>query len=65
MRKFQCPNPDFNKPENRWKMVTRMLVEAVSDLLALNGKVRILSDHGLLKQIIGFSWSSGVSAVGH
>lgn len=36
---LQCPNPDFNKEQNRWKMVRRMLVEAVADLLQTNGQV--------------------------
>jgi hypothetical protein len=36
---LQCPNPDFNKEHNRWRMVRRMLVEAVADLLQINGKV--------------------------
>ena len=36
---FQCPNPDFNKEQNRWRMVRRMLVEAVVDLLHTNGQV--------------------------
>jgi hypothetical protein len=40
---FQCPNPDFNKEQNRWRMVRRMLVEAVADLLQPNGKVYALS----------------------
>ncbi|XP_044969642.1 phosphoglycerate kinase-like isoform X2 [Hordeum vulgare subsp. vulgare] len=35
---IQCPNPDFNKEQNRWRMVRRMLVEAVADLLQVNGK---------------------------
>ncbi|KAA3455150.1 phosphoglycerate kinase-like isoform X2 [Gossypium australe] len=35
----QCPNPDFNKPENRWSMLQRSLIEAVADLLASKGKV--------------------------
>ncbi|KAM7526186.1 hypothetical protein LguiA_016088 [Lonicera macranthoides] len=41
---IQCPNPDFNKPENRWRMVQRSLVEAIADLLALDGKVFLQSD---------------------
>ncbi|KAL6643180.1 hypothetical protein ACP70R_021361 [Stipagrostis hirtigluma subsp. patula] len=41
---FQCPNPDFNKEQNRWRMVRRMLVEAVADLLQPNGKVYLQSD---------------------
>ncbi|XP_062201108.1 uncharacterized protein LOC133903684 isoform X2 [Phragmites australis] len=40
----QCPNPDFNKEQNRWRMVRRMLVEAVADLLQPNGKVYLQSD---------------------
>uniref|UniRef100_A0A0E0M832 Phosphoglycerate kinase n=1 Tax=Oryza punctata TaxID=4537 RepID=A0A0E0M832_ORYPU len=35
---IQCPNPDFNKEQNRWRMVRRMLVEAIADLLQPNGK---------------------------
>ncbi|QCD93613.1 phosphoglycerate kinase [Vigna unguiculata] len=35
---IQCPNPDFNKPEHRWRMLQRSLTEAVVDLLAPNGK---------------------------
>ncbi|XP_039042176.1 phosphoglycerate kinase, cytosolic-like isoform X2 [Hibiscus syriacus] len=41
---IQCPNPDFNKPENRWSMLQRSLVEAVADLLAHKGKVFLQSD---------------------
>ncbi|XP_016899748.2 phosphoglycerate kinase, cytosolic-like isoform X1 [Cucumis melo] len=41
---IQCPNPDFNKPEHRWRMLQRSLVEAVADLLASNGKVFLQSD---------------------
>ncbi|KAG4184054.1 hypothetical protein ERO13_A09G147600v2 [Gossypium hirsutum] len=40
----QCPNPDFNKPENRWSMLQRSLIEAVADLLASKGKVFLQSD---------------------
>jgi phosphoglycerate kinase len=36
---LQCPNPDFNKPEHRWRMLQRSLIEAVVDLLASGGKV--------------------------
>ncbi|XP_071910568.1 uncharacterized protein [Coffea arabica] len=41
---IQCPNPDFNKPEHRWEMVQRSLIEAIADLLALDGKVFLQSD---------------------
>ncbi|XP_039068104.1 tRNA (guanine-N(7)-)-methyltransferase-like isoform X2 [Hibiscus syriacus] len=41
---IQCPNPDFNKPENRWSMLQRSLIEAVADLLAHKGKVFLQSD---------------------
>ncbi|KAK7316183.1 hypothetical protein VNO77_34995 [Canavalia gladiata] len=41
---IQCPNPDFNKPEHRWRMLQRSLIEAVVDLLASNGKVFLQSD---------------------
>ncbi|CAM0956937.1 unnamed protein product [Alopecurus aequalis] len=41
---IQCPNPDFNKEKNRWRMVRRMLVEAVADLLQINGKIYLQSD---------------------
>ncbi|OEL24744.1 Phosphoglycerate kinase [Dichanthelium oligosanthes] len=40
----KCPNPDFNKEQNRWRMVRRMLVEAVADLLQANGQVYLQSD---------------------
>lgn len=40
----QCPNPDFNKPEHRWRMLQRSLIEAIADLLASNGKVFLQSD---------------------
>ncbi|OMO72477.1 Phosphoglycerate kinase, partial [Corchorus capsularis] len=41
---IQCPNPDFNKPEHRWRMLQRSLIEAVADLLASKGKVFLQSD---------------------
>ncbi|KAK1421147.1 hypothetical protein QVD17_23274 [Tagetes erecta] len=41
---IQCPNPDFSKPEHRWKMVQRALIEAIRDLLSSNGKVFLQSD---------------------
>ncbi|XP_073220984.1 uncharacterized protein [Cicer arietinum] len=41
---IQCPNPDFNKPEHRWRMLQRSLIEAVVDLLAFGGKVFLQSD---------------------
>ncbi|XP_078173775.1 uncharacterized protein LOC144567503 isoform X2 [Carex rostrata] len=41
---IQCPNPDFNRDVYRWKMVRRTLVEAIVDLLAINGKVFLQSD---------------------
>ncbi|CAD6212722.1 unnamed protein product [Miscanthus lutarioriparius] len=40
----KCPNPDFNKEQNRWRMVRRMLVEAVVGLLHTNGQVYLQSD---------------------
>ncbi|KAG4911955.1 hypothetical protein JHK82_052544 [Glycine max] len=40
----KCPNPDFNKPEHRWRMLQRSLIEAVVDLLAPNGKIFLQSD---------------------
>ncbi|KAL5538226.1 hypothetical protein UlMin_045437 [Ulmus minor] len=39
-----CPNPDFNNPEHRWRMVQRSLVEAIVELLVYNGKVFLQSD---------------------
>ncbi|KAL6574868.1 hypothetical protein OROMI_012153 [Orobanche minor] len=36
---IQCPNPDFNKPEYRWRMLRRSLVEAVADMLMFGGMV--------------------------
>ncbi|KAL2487370.1 Phosphoglycerate kinase [Abeliophyllum distichum] len=41
---IQCPNPDFNKPEHRWRMLQRSLVEAIADLLTFGGKVFFQSD---------------------
>ncbi|CAI8594100.1 unnamed protein product [Vicia faba] len=41
---MQCPNPDFNKPEHRWRMLQRSLIEAVVDLLSSGGKVFLQSD---------------------
>nr|XP_007151659.1 hypothetical protein PHAVU_004G065300g [Phaseolus vulgaris]ESW23653.1 hypothetical protein PHAVU_004G065300g [Phaseolus vulgaris] len=41
---IQCPNPDFNKPEHRWRMLQRSLIEAIVDLLAPNGKIYLQSD---------------------
>ncbi|CAI9273283.1 unnamed protein product [Lactuca saligna] len=41
---IQCPNPDFNRPEHRWKMVQRSLIEAILHLLSYNGKVFLQSD---------------------
>ncbi|XP_029130199.1 phosphoglycerate kinase, cytosolic isoform X3 [Cajanus cajan] len=41
---IQCPNPDFNKPEHRWRMLQRSLIEAVVNLLAPNGKIFLQSD---------------------
>ncbi|GAB4833614.1 hypothetical protein Ancab_031859 [Ancistrocladus abbreviatus] len=35
---IQCPNPDFNQPEYRWRMVQRPLVKAITDLLTSGGK---------------------------
>ncbi|PRQ43595.1 putative phosphoglycerate kinase [Rosa chinensis] len=41
---IQCPNPDFNEPEHRWRMLQRSLVEAVADILTVDGKVFLQSD---------------------
>ncbi|KAI3472048.1 hypothetical protein Pfo_028736 [Paulownia fortunei] len=41
---IQCPNPDFNKPEYRWRMLQRSLVEAIADMLMFGGKVFLQSD---------------------
>ncbi|KAG5584290.1 hypothetical protein H5410_044724 [Solanum commersonii] len=41
---IQCPNPDFNKTEHRWRMVQRSLVEAIADLVAPDGKVFLQFD---------------------
>ncbi|XP_020261337.1 uncharacterized protein LOC109837488 isoform X2 [Asparagus officinalis] len=41
---IHCPNPDFNKEEHRWRMVQRIMVEAVIDLLVTNGKIFLQSD---------------------
>ncbi|XP_064971273.1 uncharacterized protein LOC135616004 isoform X3 [Musa acuminata AAA Group] len=40
----KCPNPDFNREDQRWRMVQRGLVEAILDLLITNGKVFLQSD---------------------
>ncbi|WVZ59116.1 hypothetical protein U9M48_009311 [Paspalum notatum var. saurae] len=57
---IQCPNPDFNKEQNRWRMVRRMLVEAVTDLLQTNGQVYLQSDVesvllGMKEQFLSYS----------
>ncbi|XP_058077644.1 uncharacterized protein LOC131226014 isoform X4 [Magnolia sinica] len=41
---IQCPNPDFNKTEQRWRMLQRGLIEAIAELLATDGKVFLQSD---------------------
>ncbi|XP_073155080.1 uncharacterized protein [Henckelia pumila] len=41
---IQCPNPDFNNPDNRWRMLQRSLVEAIADRLVIGGKVFLQSD---------------------
>ncbi|KAG8376598.1 hypothetical protein BUALT_Bualt09G0080200 [Buddleja alternifolia] len=41
---IQCPNPDFNKPGYRWRMLQRSLVEAIADTLVFGGKVFLQSD---------------------
>ncbi|XP_057549345.1 uncharacterized protein LOC130827599 isoform X4 [Amaranthus tricolor] len=41
---IQCPNPDFNEPDHRWRMVQRSLVEAIADQLAPGGQVFLQSD---------------------
>ncbi|KAK6147026.1 hypothetical protein DH2020_017938 [Rehmannia glutinosa] len=41
---IQCPNPDFNKPEYRWRMLQKSLVEAIADMLMFGGKVFLQSD---------------------
>lgn len=41
---IQCPNPDFNDPKHRWRMIQRSLIEAIADLLASEGKVFLQSD---------------------
>ncbi|KAK6943852.1 tRNA (guanine-N-7) methyltransferase, Trmb type [Dillenia turbinata] len=51
---IQCPNPDFNKPDQRWRMVQRSLVEAVADLLVSKGKVSLQSDvEAVAKRMVG------------
>lgn len=39
---IQCPDPDFNDEGNRWRMLQRGLIEAIIDLLAIDGKVCVL-----------------------
>ncbi|XP_051132270.1 uncharacterized protein LOC127252225 [Andrographis paniculata] len=41
---IQCPNPDFNKPEYRWRMLQKSLIEAIGDVLMVGGKVFLQSD---------------------
>ncbi|GJT65901.1 ADP-ribosylation factor GTPase-activating protein AGD3 [Tanacetum coccineum] len=41
---IQCPNPDFDKPEHRWKRVQRSLIEAIEDMLSSYGKVFLQTD---------------------
>ncbi|XP_020553516.1 uncharacterized protein LOC105174272 isoform X1 [Sesamum indicum] len=41
---IQCPNPDFNKPEYRWRMLQSPLVEAIADMLKFGGQVFLQSD---------------------
>lgn len=41
---IQCPNPDFNNPAHRRRMLQRSLVEAIADLLTVNGEVFLQSD---------------------
>ncbi|PON60318.1 Phosphoglycerate kinase [Parasponia andersonii] len=41
---IQCPNPDFNNPDHRWRMLQRSLFEAVVELLVPTGKVFLQSD---------------------
>ncbi|KAK3001715.1 hypothetical protein RJ639_020666 [Escallonia herrerae] len=41
---LKCPNPDFSKPEHRWRMVQKSLIEGIGDLLASDGKVFLQSD---------------------
>ncbi|XP_073008789.1 uncharacterized protein [Typha latifolia] len=41
---IQCPNPDFNREDHRWRMVQRTLVEAIIELLETNGKIFLQSD---------------------
>ncbi|XP_047981779.1 phosphoglycerate kinase-like isoform X1 [Salvia hispanica] len=41
---IQCPNPDFNKPQFRWRMLQRSLVEAIADNLVQGGQVFLQSD---------------------
>ncbi|XP_068646349.1 uncharacterized protein [Aristolochia californica] len=40
----QCPNPDFNNRDHRWRMLQRGLIEAITDLLIAGGKVFLQSD---------------------
>ncbi|XP_020518143.1 uncharacterized protein LOC18426468 isoform X3 [Amborella trichopoda] len=40
----QCPDPDFNKSDHRWRMLQRTLIEAITDLLSGEGKVFLQSD---------------------
>ncbi|KAL8139098.1 hypothetical protein V2J09_005099 [Rumex salicifolius] len=44
MVSIQCPNPDFNEPYHRWRMVQPSLIKAIADLLVSGGKVFLQSD---------------------
>ncbi|XP_074369038.1 uncharacterized protein LOC141709045 isoform X1 [Apium graveolens] len=46
---IQCPIPDFRRPEHRWQLLQRSLVEAIVDLLAYDGKVFLQSD---IKEVV-------------
>eukprot|EP01018_Ginkgo_biloba_P032431 Gb_38763 [translate_table: standard] len=41
---IQCPNPNFNNPEHRWRMVQRSLVEAIVEMVFHEGKIFLQSD---------------------
>lgn len=55
---IQCPNPDFNKSDYRWRMLQRTLVEAIVDLLTFEGKVNKVS---LPSDIFKFCWQNYAS----
>ncbi|CAL5419895.1 unnamed protein product [Camellia sinensis] len=62
----KCPNPDFNKPEHRRSMLQRLLIEAIADLLASDGKGITCSDMAsvIVKNLISQKGRSNDQVIG-